>query len=846
MKPGVLFVLINLSLVGTSACAQSGWRFNPAFLNGENAHSADLSWITAGLDFPPGSYDVTVFINENYAFTGKVLLKMRQQQGEKILTPCITPEQLAMTGIDVSQAPEAASAGPQRCYFLAQRFPGVTFNFDQNNLHLRFSVPQRYIKKLPRGYVSPELWENGITSAWLNYVANGTHSLSRGTRRVRQNRLFTSLNSGINLGSWRLRDYSTLSSSSGAKTQLTHIRSWLQRDVPAIRSQITLGETYTSTQIFDAVALRGLALSSDDNMLPASLRGYAPEVRGIANSNAIVTVRQNGNMVYQTSVPPGEFILQDLYPASSGEDLIVTIQEEDGSEKQYSIPFASNPNLIRTGQFKYSLSLGRFRPSNNQNDPFFFHGEAFYGWRYGLTFYGGAQISSNYTGMALGAGQNMGKLGAFALDATHSISQLPNGNTFHGDAIRLRYNKLIYQAGTRINFYSWRFSTKGFYTLNDTTYKKMTGSENTLSVNGDDDADSNYQNNHNLSLTRKAKNQVLLSHPLQRLGTLSLSWEKQTYWHTDNATESMQFAWHNTLRNLTWGVNYQQSTMLFDSKKDNIIALSLSVALGKPANLTRLRYSHSWSAANGSVLGAGVSGHLPEQNNFTYNLNQRYNARREYGGDIAMQYRGATGDYYLSYGYSPHSRQYNYGVSGGVVLHDDGVTLSQPLGNTNILIKAPGAAHVSIKHYRGIKTDGRGYAVIPYATPYQLNRVEMDITTAGHEVEIDDAIVNKAPTEGALVRATIPVRVGMKAMFILRHQNGVLPFGSVVTLQDEKSHTGIVGDGGSLYLSGLPKQGKLLAVWGRGADKSCIADYQLSGQHYRSVTGLYSQELICR
>jgi outer membrane usher protein len=844
VKPGVLFVLINLTLFGTSACAQSGLRFNPAFLNGEHENNADLSWLLAGLDFPPGDYDVTVFINENYAFTGKVLFKMNEQQGEKQLTPCITPEQLAATGIDVNQAPEAASSGPQRCYVLSRFFPGITFNFDQNNLTLRFTVPQRYIKKLPRGYTSPELWEDGITAAWLNYVANGSHNVSRGTRRTRQNRIFTSLNSGINFGPWRFRDYSTWTSSNG-KSQLTHIRSWLQRDVPAIQSQIWLGETYTSSQIFDAAGLRGLALSSDDNMLPASLRGYAPEVRGIANSNAIVTVHQNGNIVYQISVPPGEFILRDLYPASSGEDLLVTIKEEDGSEKRYSIPFSSNPNLVRAGQLKYSLALGRYRPTTNQSDPLFFHGEAFYGWRHGLTFFGGTQISPQYTGLALGVGQNMGRLGAFSLDATHSISQLPNGNTYNGNAIRLRYNKLIYQAGTRINFYSWRFSTKGFYTLNDTTYKKMAGSGNTLTDNNNNES-IYYQNNVNLSLTRKAKNQVLLSHPLQRFGTLSLSWEKQTYWHTDKSTEGIQFAWHNTLQNITWGINYQQSTMLFDSKKDNIIALSLSVALGKPTNLTRLRYSHTHSTSSGNTHSAGLSGHLPEQNNLTYNLNQRYNARREYGGDIAMQYRGTTGDYYLSYGYSPHSRQYNYGVSGGAVLHADGVTLSQPLGNTNILIKAPGAAHVSIRNYRGIKTDGRGYAVIPYATPYQLNRVEMDITTAGHEVEINNAIVNKAPTEGALVRATIPVRVGMKAMFILRHQNGVLPFGSIVTLQNEKPNSGIVGDGGSLYLSGLPLQGKLLAVWGQDTDKSCTAEYQLSKSYYRTVTGLYSQELICR
>ena len=99
--------------------------------------------------------------------------------------------------------------------------------------------------------------------------------------------------------------------------------------------------------MFDAVGLRGLALKTDDNMLPASLSGYAPEVRGIARSNATVTVRQNGNIIYQTSVPPGAFVLKDLYPTSSGA-IRGHDPENDGSQTQYTLPYASVPNRCVT------------------------------------------------------------------------------------------------------------------------------------------------------------------------------------------------------------------------------------------------------------------------------------------------------------------------------------------------------------------------------------------------------------------------------------------------------------------------------------------------------------------
>lgn len=73
----------------------------------------------------------------------------------------------------------------------------------------------------------------------------------------------------------------------------------------------------------------------------------------------------------------------------------------------------------------------------------------------------------------------------------------------------------------------------------------------------------------------------------------------------------------------------------------------------------------------------------------------------------------------------------NYGVSGGVVVHRNGVTLSQPLGDTNILVKAPGAAGVELENATGVKTDWRGYAVIPYATTYRQNRVALNTNPWG-------------------------------------------------------------------------------------------------------------------
>lgn len=824
-----------------TAAAESDLHFNPAFLNGESASVADLSWVNTGSALPPGEYNINVYINKNYAFTGNVIFAVDKSSGQEVTAACLTASQLDALGVDMTQAEGVSLPLAKQCYFLNPLFPGSSTHYEPQTLTLNITVPQSRMRNLPRGYVSPESWEHGIHAGWLNYVINGSNNTYRGNTKTRDQQLFASLNSGINIGAWRLRDYTTWTKDTN---ELNHVQTWLQRDVPALGAQLYAGETYTSSQVFDSVGVRGLALKTDDNMLPASLSGYAPEVRGIARSNAIVTVRQNGNVIYQTSVSPGPFVLSDLYPTSSGGDLSVIIRESDGYETQFNVPFASVPNLVRSGQAKYALSAGKFRPVNNQDAPTFAQGELFYGWRYGLTFYGGAQLSERYRGVAAGVGQNLGRLGAYSLDVTHAQSQLADDKRYTGDAVRLRYSKLLNNIGTRVNFYSLRYSTKGFYSLSDTAYKRMSGGRPEQVVEADGTVTTRYENLYDLRMSRKARNQLQLSQPMDEYGSLSLSWDQQTFWHTSKTTQGIQFAWNTTFRSASLGVSFQRSTSLYDDNKDNILALSLSIPFGDPRNSTRARFSTTQGKSAGATYSGGISGYVPGQDELYYSINQRYNARQQYGGDTALQYKDQRGQYNLGYSYGRDARNLSYGISGGAVLHEDGLTLSQPLGNTNILIKAPGASEVAVLNHRSIKTNSRGYAIIPYATPYRINRVGLDATTAGNNVELDNAIINKTPTDGALVRATITLQQGAKAMFVLRQNGKELPFGTVVALADSEISS-IVGDGGSVYLSGLPMKGTLNAVWGKDNTARCSVHYQLNKQDFNSRTGLYSLEGAC-
>ncbi|EON2119338.1 FimD/PapC C-terminal domain-containing protein, partial [Shigella flexneri] len=55
--------------------------------------------------------------------------------------------------------------------------------------------------------------------------------------------------------------------------------------------------------------------------------------------------------------------------------------------------------------------------------------------------------------------------------------------------------------------------------------------------------------------------------------------------------------------------------------------------------------------------------------------------------------------------------------------------------------------------------------------------------------------------------------------------------------------SGIVGDRGELYLSGLPEKGQVTLSWGENASTKCIFNYSFSTPE--SESGLIEQGVTC-
>lgn len=217
-------------------------------------------------------------------------------------------------------------------------------------------------------------------------------------------------------------------------------------------------------------------------------------------------------------------------------------------------------------------------------------------------------------------------------------------------------------------------------------------------------------------------------------------------------------------------------------------------------------------------------------NNLSWGLQQTYGTREQgYGGNATVNYRGTYGEMTSGYGYDKNTRRLNYGLSGSLVAHANGITLGQPLGETAVLVAAPGAAGARVTNQTGVRTDWRGYALVPYLSAYRRSEVALSPETLPDEVDLPQSSQRVTPTRGALVRADFRPRVGARALITLLRTNGQpVPFGATVSDAEPNATQGsIVGDGGQVYLSGLSPQGRLQVKWGNGSAEQCRVDYRL-------------------
>ena len=804
-----------------AAAAEPQVEFNAAFLQGGS--QVDVSRFSRGNPVLPGDYMVDLQINGKWM--GRASVRFIAQPNSDIALPCIDRALVGRIGLDFEKLSASARATLQKaqsagCVDLKAMIPDAAVSFDLSQLRLDISIPQAAMLHKPRGYVGPEFWDSGVPSATLGYNLNAYRSA---TPELTTTVGHLDLTAGINFDSWHLRQRSSLEVTSGRPSSYQNIATYLAHDIPSIRSDLTVGDSFTDGAMFDSFGFRGVSLASDDQMLPDSQLEYAPIVHGIARTNARVVVTQNGNTILETTVSPGAFEINDLYATGYGGDLHVTVYEADGTQNSFIVPYASLVQLLRPGVWRYTTVAGEVKQPSLTGTERFTQATVQHGFNSYLTGYTGAVGAQHYAAGLLGIAVNT-VVGALAADVTEARAAITDTYASTGQSLRFSYSKLVRDTRTNITLATYRYSSSGYYSFSD-AQSAWAAARASSTPDTVERARSQWLININQTLPG-------------RWGNFYLTASVRDYWQSSGTTTQFQGGYTNHVRfggiSLSYSISVARENNATTGQPDNRVQANFSLPLGHSPHSPMLSTSFNQETTGGVRTHGGqevINGTWGENSQLSYSASASQTSGKDSftaNGQYRSTYASMSASVSEGSGYS----QQSVGTTGGVVLHPGGITLANQMTDTIGIVEAIGAEGARVTNNVGTTINRSGYAVLPFLLPYRLNSININPDdTVSADVEFKSTSESVAPRLNSVVMIRFQT-VGGRPILITAHvaDGSVVPFGASV-YDAQGSEVGLAGQDGGIYLRGIAESGALTARWGDAPDEQCAFEYRLPPKH---------------
>lgn len=810
--------------------APIAYEFSSDFLAGSASGKVDLSRFALGNPQLAGNYRADVYLN------GRWLVRRDVRLAGSPVVPCVDADLLRMLSVSpsalspdgaamLSGSKSGAPAGSSTsCAPMESLARDSSARFEAGELRLDITVAQASLARQAKGYVPPASWDRGVTAGLLAYNLNAYRTSGKSSTDA----LYVGLNGGVNVDRWRLRHSGNFTKQSRLDAQYTGLGTYLATDVPDWQAALSLGDINTTGQLFPTARVRGVSVSTDDRMLPESRRGYAPVIRGVANSNARVEIRQNGNLIYSTTVPPGPFEINDLYPTGYGGDLVTTVTEADGSQRTTSMPFSSLPQLLRAGTLYYSGQAGQLR--GFQGNYYLAQGTAQYGISNDWTVAGGVQLSDRYTGLLAGSAWNtpVGAVQANIVGASLARSGQPRTNGWSLDA---SWAKVIPATSTNLSLAAYRYSSSGFYTLDEAVRLQ------------DLDAGRYGGSTPGWRLRHRAVLSVYQTLPAGV--TLNLSANTQNYWNRSARQSSFQMGLYKQWGNAQFSLNAISNRNLLTGDTQRTYSVGLTLPLGgSPWARQNVSAYATHDTASGDSQRIGLFGNMGERGELSYSVNAQngssgrsLTANGAYAGRYAMLTASASSGL--------GTQQQSFGASGGIVAADGHVVFAPYLGETIGLLRVEGGAGIRVSASQASELDSSGYTLLPYLSPYTANQVELNLDKAPISARFDANSATVAPHAGAVVLLNFKRMPGYTLLLRARRADGsAVPFGASV-YDAQGTLVGSVGQAGRIEAASPSLSGDLQVSWGAEASASCAIRFDipppLGGQD-----ALVQASVVCR
>lgn len=795
----IIFVLLSIAIPYWSHAENI--QFNTDILDVKDRENINVSQFSRAGYLMPGNYMFAIRINNRDALPDESIDWVTPQNDPKGSEPCLTPTMVGKFSLKSEVISRLKWVHGGQCLSIAS-LKGMEARGDIGSSTLYLSIPQAYLDYVAPNWDPPSLWDNGVSGLLFDYYVNGQSRHTSGSQSNQDTSMSGNGTLGANFGPWRLRadwqaQYDHSKGSSDRRWDWS--RYYAYRALPALRSKLTVGEDSFYSDIFDSFRFTGVSLLSDDNMLPPNLRGYAPEVTGVAKTNAKVVISQQGRVLQEVQVAAGPFRIQDLSEMVSGE-LDVRVEEQDGSVQRFTVNTANIPYLTRPGAVRYKVALGR--PSDwmhHFNGPLFASGEVSVGVSNGWSVYGGGISGESYNSLAAGIGRDLLAFGAISLDVTQSRARLPqDSKTYSGGSWRVSYSKRFDETDSQVTFAGYRFSQRNFMSMSDYLDARTLG----------------YRDGSSKEMYSVTFNQQIDSINLSAY----LNYSHQNYWDRpsdDRYTLTLAHYFDfGTLRNMSLSMTAYRNK--YSETKEDGMYLSLSIPWGSDATVS---YNGTFSRHE-SMNQMSYYGRNGENDNYQLSAGSTRSGGMASGywshnGDIARVDANAS---YQAGRYTSMS----LAAQGGITATMKGAALhrTNTIGGTRLMLDTDGVAGVPIKGFGANTTTNRfGKAVVADVNSYYRNRISIDLNALPDNAEAMSSIVQATLTEGAIGFRKFDVVSGGKAMAVIRLADGTFPpFGAMVQNAKHQS-VGIIDDNGSVYLSGM-RPGERMTVFS-GSDAIC-------------------------
>lgn len=756
---------------------------NLSFIQGDARNNVP-EILSSDTKYPSGQYVVDVILNrENF---GRSNLIIAGGDNDNL---CLTEQWIRNVGLPIRLSSfEEYYDNKRQCYYI-ERFPSAKIELNQGTQELKFSIPQ--IALIDES--SPEHWDYGIPGFRLAWAGNVSKSNSN------KKQAYGNFDMNINAGRWVLSGQTSGFSDNGFSTP----EATFSTVMPSLKSKLILGKSMTASTLLPDFSFYGISLRSDSAMTPWSKKGYAPQISGVAASNARISVSQAGYTIASEIVPPGPFLLTSVRPVSNG-DITVTIEEEDGTKTIRTYPVTTLPTLMRTGDFEYNVVTGiraNDQGQNNDANGIFALGTLDYGFS-PFTLNIASIVHDSYQSAGIGMSKDFGHFGAVSTSINTSRS-VYNGN-FPG-----RHNKQVQSGFSGLVKYA-----KGL--TNSTNLQLLT-----YQYTGEKYVDfAGFNPKHLYSHdNRQDRYEAIISQSYGDSFLSATGWT-QSYRNKSGSDSGVNLNISTILKKVSLSLNANYGRYVTNESDDFGISMSFSIPF---QTFERPHYnsnSVSYTRTGKTSFNTGFSGSVDEK--ISYGLNSNIDADAK----SLSAYTGIGFDK-LQTGISASLSDNQMGLS---LSASGSVIGTQPTGLFFSREKNSTVAVLRLNNISGIQINGSGATndkgiTALYVSPYKKNDIRINMEQLPDNIELLNSVYSVVPTERAIVYRDFAHNEIKRYILRVINSDGQLILPGSLAKTEQGINAGFVANGGILLVNVLAEPNKIIIRQQNGS----VCEFKMNG-----------------